>query len=193
MSKLVLATAQDGEPLTESELRTHLKIEDTVEDTYLGGLITTARKALEEMYWTQFITATYDQYFDRFAGELKLRKPPLGNVTSVTYTDIGGSSQTVETSVWEEGLVDGVGVVRLKYQQTWPSDARGHPDTVVVRFTGGYGEADAVPGPIRHAMKLLCGHLHQHRELVVVGTIIAQLPMSVGALMTPYSFKEPNR
>lgn len=193
MSKLTLFTGPSDPPLTATDLRTHLRIDDSTEDTYLGELVDVARATLEEIYWTQFVTATYDQYFDRFAGELELRKPPLGEVTSVKYTDVAGDEQTVATSVWEEGAVDGVGVLRLKYQQTWPSDVRGHPDSVVARFAAGYGEPGNVPGPIRHAMKLLCGHLHRHRGIVVVGTIVAQLPMSVQALMAPYSFRKPSR
>jgi len=187
MVKLVEYTAPTVEPITAGELATHLVVEDPAEDAYLDTLIVTARKALEETYWTQFCTATYDQYFDRFTNPLTLRRSPLGAISSVKYTDTDGTLQTLATSVYEAGLIDGVGIVRLKYEQTWPVDVRGHPDSVVVQFTAGYGAAAAVPEPIKHAIKLECGFLYRNREPTEYEA------QAVRNLMGLYSFKAPRR
>lgn len=193
MSKLVIQTASTEEPISLAELKEDRRIDHSDEDADLGVLITAVRKQLEEAYWTQFCTATWDQYFDGFASQFKLRPPPVGTVASVKYTDVAGDEQTVDASVWEQGLVNGVGVVRLAFNQTWPSGARGHPDSVVIRFTAGYGAAADVPEPIRRAMLLYCGHLYENREPVVIGASVAKVPHGIGDLMTPYSFRELTR
>lgn len=184
MSKTVLITPPGTEPITPDELKIHLRIGDPAEDAYLGGLITTARKHLEETYWTQFVTATYDQYSDRFSSPLMLGHPPLGSISSVKYTDVDGTLQTAATSVYEADEIDGVGGVRLKYQQTWPVDVRGHKDSVVVQFTAGYGAASAVPEPIKQAIKLYCGFLYWSREPDKYEE------QALRACMGPYDFRE---
>ena len=191
MAKLTEITSPTVEPLGVSDLRTHLRIDDGDDDAYLDALITVARKTLEQAHWTQFCTATWDQYFDAFGDPMTLRRPPVGTVASVKYTDTDGDEQTVAATVWEQGLINNVGVVRLAYNQTWPSGVRDHPDSVVVRFTAGYGGAAAVPEDVRHAMKLFCGHLYENRERIITGTTVAKVPFAVEHLMQPSSFAEP--
>lgn len=187
MAKTVLITAPTTEPITPDELKTHLRIDDPAEDAYLANLITTARKHLEEVYWTQFVTATYDEYYDQFSSPLRLSFPPLGSISSVKYTDTGGTLQTLATSVYEADEIDGVGGVRLQYQQTWPVDVRGHADSVVVQFTAGYGAVSAVPEPIRQAIKLYCGFLYWNREPTKYEE------QSIRGCMGPYDFRELRR
>ena len=193
MSKLELQTGPTEEPLSVAEVRLHLRIDDGDEDAKLGMMIAAVRKQFEESYWTQFCTATYDQYFDGFHNQFKLARPPVGTVATVKYTDVAGDEQTVDATVWEQGLVNDVGVVRTEYNQTWPTGARGHPDSVVIRYTAGYGDADDVPEPIRQAMLIYCEHLYEHRGLTITGSIIATIPKGIDSLMGAYSFRELTR
>jgi len=192
MAKLTEVTAPAVEPLDVSEIKAHLRIDHSDEDDDLDTLIADVREALEREHWTQFCTATYDQYFDSFGDPMTLRRPPVGTVASVKYTDTAGDEQTVAATVWEQGLVNKVGVVRLKYDQVWPSDKRSHPDSVVIRFTAGYGGAAAVPGGIRRAMKMFCEHLYDPaRGRIVMNATVTKVPFAVEHLMQPYSFAEP--
>ncbi len=186
MAKIVLETAGTA-LLTANELRTHLRIDDPIEDAYLETIITTVQQQLEEVHWTQFTTATYDQYFDAWTDPLVLSRPPLGSITTVKYTDNDGTLQTVADTVYEAGEVLGVGTVRRKFNQNWPTDKRAHEDTIVVRFTCGHGVASAVPAAIKHAVKLMCGHLYWHREPT------EQDRMTINLLMGPYTYKTLRR
>jgi len=188
--KIAIQTEPTAEPVTLLELIDHLEVVDPVKNEYLEGLITVARRSLEELTWGVFVTQTWDQWFDGFADPLKLRKPPVASITSVTYTDSNGDSQTLASSVYELGDDNGIGIVRLQYDQTWPT-TRGHPDVVTVRFISGVAVASVATG-IKHAIKLLAAHLFENREPLVIGQRISveQIPHTVEALIAPYSYRE---
>lgn len=181
MSEPVLVTAPTDTPIEEADLRTHKGITHRSEDQYLRTLIETATEALQGIAWRQFMTATYSLTFDTFADRLELPRPPLQSVTSITYDDTAGSSQTLATSVYEVVTNSTPGFVRLKYGQTWPA-VRGYPDVILVTFVCGYGAASAVPFRTRHAIKLLATHLYEMREPVVDGGVV-EVPMGIRYLL----------
>ncbi len=160
MAKLTLITAGDA-VITADELRFHLRIGDPIEDKYLETLIETAQKELELANWTQFTTTTFDQYFDAWIDPLILLQPPLISIVSLKYIDTDGTLQTVADTVYEAGEVIGVGTIRRKFNQNWPTDKRSHEDTIVAQFTCGYADT---PAAIKHRVKLYCGHLYWKRE-----------------------------
>jgi hypothetical protein len=85
-------------------------------------------------------------------GAIHVPLPPLQSVTSVTYTDDAGDSQTLSTSLYRV-LNQGFGkaMVVPVYGEIWPT-TRDEPQTVTVRFVAGY---DTVPEAIQNALLLL--------------------------------------
>lgn len=187
--KLVLQTAPTDEPVTAAEAATWLRETDSSRLTTIGELVDSAIAELEREYWTQFCTATWDQYFDAWpASRFLLRKNPVISVSSVKYTDHDDTEQTVATSVWEQADENGRGIVRLKHDQMWPSDCRGHQDDIVIRYTAGYGAAAAVPAPIKHALKVWIAAAYAFPD--GVSTLrLSQPPIAVENLMAPYSYR----
>ena len=166
MAKLVIATAPTIDRVVSAvDLRTHCRIDTTEDDAELQRLSNAAELEVEGYTWRKLRKQTWDQYFDGFDDPLYLRFPPLHSdgVSSVTYTDTDGDSQTLGTSVYETGEIDGVAVVRRKYDQVWPS-TRSHEDVVTVRFVCGYDTADDVPEPIKQAIRLHAGWYYRSRE-----------------------------
>lgn len=188
MAKLVLQAAATSEPVSLEDAKAHLNETRSSEDATIARLITVATESLQHRYWTQFVTATYDQYFDSFADIGVLQRHPVDTVSSVKYTDIDGDEQTVSTSVWEQGDEHGRAVVRLAYNQTWPSDCRGHADSVVVRYTCGHGAATAVPAQIKQAILLMVADLYTFRESVKSARLVP-IPGVVERLMTGQGYK----
>lgn len=189
MTKLVLQTAATERPVLPGEVKEHLGITSSGSDARLVRLTDAAIGKLQQEHWTQFCEATYDQYADHFGqAPFILLRPPVGTVATVKYTDLDGNEQTVSTDVWEQGLVVGLGVVRLAYDQRWPTDCRGHYDNVVIRFTCGYGAAADVPEPIKLAILSLVEHLNEYRGEVSERTLSA-VPKSLDYLMASYSYK----
>lgn len=176
MAKIELTTAPTIEPVTLSELRVHLRIDSSDEerDKDILSWQKTARQHVEQtILHRALLNQTYTQFFDNFANPLRLRWPKLSSITSVKYTlnDSSGTLTTVATSVYEAGEWNGIGIVRRKFEQEWPTDARLHPDSVQVAFVAGYGSASSdVPAPIRHAIKVMVADMYQHPESIALGT-----------------------
>ena len=89
-------TAPTSEPLTLTQVKNHLRIDDTNSDDELTLLLAAARAHVETRTNRQLMRATYTMTFDRWpsGNEIALRMPPLESVTSVTYYDENEASQT---------------------------------------------------------------------------------------------------
>lgn len=136
------------------------------------------------------ITQTWEMYLDDWPAtgcEIEIPLPPLQSVTGITYVDTDGATQTLASSVYQ--IVDrgnSPSAIVLAYNQSWPS-IRSQRQAITVTFRAGYGDTpDTIPGAIRHAVKLLAGHLYENREDTLVGTSIAELPFAARHLLAPH-------
>ena len=163
--KLEVDTAATEEPVTPAEVKARSRITTSSEDGLLSDMIVAARQAAESATWSRFITQTHDAYYDNFAQlSRRLPYPPLASVSSVKYIDTDGTLQTVSTDTWEVGREVDIGIVRLKVDQSWPTDVRSHPDSVVVQFVCGYGGAADVPLSIKKAIVMYVQADYFHRD-----------------------------
>jgi len=84
--KIVVATAPVLEPVSASELKLHLRMDDESygeEYTLLEDYIKTAREHVETITRRKLLTQTWDYYLDEFPDE-DYFKIPFGNLASVT-------------------------------------------------------------------------------------------------------------
>lgn len=181
-----LKTAPATEPVTLAEARIHLRADDDVtdEDALISSLIVSAREYVELLTNCPLITQSWTYYGDCFDGDIEL-KPNLQTVTTVKYIDTDGTQQTIIATDYDVDVAGVVGSVYPAYNVSWPY-ARNVKNAIEVEFVAGYGEAVDVPSSIKAAMLLLVGHWYEHRESVIVGVSIAEVPMAVGMLLNPY-------
>jgi uncharacterized phiE125 gp8 family phage protein len=168
---------------------------NTTEDPYLIALRQTAREYVESFCRRALLTQTWDLKLDGFPcdGEpIELPLAPVISVTSVTYTDTNGDSQTWSSSLYQTDIPTGPKAGRARilpaYSQYYPS-TRDVFNAVTVRFVAGYGAAaSSVPASLKSGMKLLIAHWYEQREAVVVGIGIGVLPVpeTLDALLWPY-------
>ena len=145
------------EPVTLEELRSTVRLteQDDQENADLLAHISSARNYAEEATWRAIPEQTIDLWIDGFQSTIWLPRPPFLSVSSVQYYDQSGDLQTVATTVYETSEDNGVGFIRLKYGQSWPTTL-GHPDSVVIRYKAGYGPAASdVPPQLRQKIKKL--------------------------------------
>jgi uncharacterized phiE125 gp8 family phage protein len=104
----------------------------------------------------------------------------VDSVTSVKYLDSDGTEQTLAATVYELAFRHGIGQIRLKYNQVYPT-TYGHEDAVYVTYKAGYGTAPSdVPMKIRMGLVQLIAHWYRNREAV---TDIAMLDMPRHCMM----------
>ncbi len=177
------------EPVTLAEAKDHLRVtaEDTTQDVIVQSLIPRARATIEDQTLRQLLAATYRRSFGCWPRErIDLPRPPLQSVTSITYVDLNGVTQTLPTTEYQ--VVDdpeGAYIVPA-YLKVWPVP-RYQPEAVVVTFVAGYENAAAVPGPLRQAVLLLVEHLFiQTSPVVDTGAVPQELPWTIKQLIAPY-------
>jgi len=181
--RLELTNKPDDMPVSIDRARQHLRVDETSEDQLIADMIDAATRVAQNFTRRQFITATYKLYLDYFPTEIELPRPPLQSVESIQYYDTDGTLQTLDSSVYTVDNKSTVGKVVEAYGQSWPS-TRDMVNAVVVEFVAGYGDKEEdVPGHIRQAIRLIVGHMFEHREDVLVGVQGYKLPAGAETLL----------
>lgn len=189
-TRQTLYTAATVEPVSVQECRVQCRITDTSEDDLLGTFVTAAREHVENVTGRKLVNQTWDCYFEVLDEPLVLPFAPLSSVTSLKYQDTANAQQTLAATYYETAERDGRPIIRLKYDQSYPSTL-GHGDDVVVRAVFGYGASGAsVPGPLKQLIKWMVGHLYENREFVSIGNTVTDIPNTVQTLLLPYRVVE---
>ena len=140
----------------------------TAEDTYITGLIVTARKICEAEMRRSFITRTYILYLDafpRFGHVLELPMPPCAAISSIVYTTSAGTATTWAATEYQLSATGHTSRLCPAYGYDWPSETLRELDGVAITYTAGYGAtAASVPEEVRHAMMKVVGDLYENRE-----------------------------
>ncbi|MCB9117972.1 MAG: DNA-packaging protein, partial [Caldilineaceae bacterium] len=103
-------------------------------------------------------------------GIIELPRPPLASVTSITYTDEDGATQTLAANNYRVDTAREPGRVVLAPGADWPSVALDSSNPITVRFVAGYADAGDVPGMAKAAILLQIGEIYANREAVIVGS-----------------------
>lgn len=187
MPRLELLEAPATDPVTLAETKLRLRVDISADDSGISRLIASASAHAEKICRRAFVTQRWALVLDAFPRDcfIDLPLPPLASVESITYIDADGASQTMAPAAYMVDKLGIVGRVFLAYGESWPV-TRAQPMAVRIEFTCGYGNAAAVPAPIVSAILLTVAHLDQNREAVITGTIVAELPLGVNALLSPY-------
>lgn len=183
---LIRAVGPVVEPVSLAEAKSHCRVDTNADDAYISSLIAAAREYVEERLDATLITTTWEARYDAFPmWELVLPRPPMqaANVT-VTYRDQGGANQSItsSSSAFQIDAFATPGRVYPNFQGVWPP-VRGDENSVIVRWTGGYGTSGAsVPATIKHGILLIVGHWYANREAVTSGNAV-QVPLTFETLM----------
>lgn len=179
------------EPVTLAEMQTQLRIDSGLDDSTLSILITAARENVEHYQKRQHITATWAMTLDAFpSGDIVLPWPPLIAISSISYEDVAGATQTWLSANYQVDITGEYGTVSPIPTATYPSTEAGRKNAVTVTYTAGYGTtASDVPQSTRLAVMMLGAHWYENREPVVVGTISSELPLHVKTLIDAEAIK----
>lgn len=169
MYGLTLTSAPASEPVTVAELREWCRVDSEAHDAVLTGLGKAARDLVEKTTGRALVTQTWRLSLDGFPWPggwqilrnpsvwpdprtIRLPKAPLQSVSSITYTDMSGNSQTLASTVYDVDATTDPGRITLALGQVWPV-TRPKPGAVLITFVAGYGAATAVPDMLKTAIK----------------------------------------
>lgn len=185
-TSLSISSAPAAEPLSTEEAKLHLRITHDEEDDYIDTLITSSRQWAENVTNRALITQSWRLKLSCFPNKvILLPKAPLASVSSITYIDTAGTTQTLSSSVYLVDAAQEPGTVRLAYGQSWPA-IRSQHNAITVTFSCGYGAAgSSVPASIRQAMLAVLATSYEFREDVTSGTI-SKVPEAAERLIWPY-------
>lgn len=190
-------SAPSAEPVTLAEARDWLKLDATgspethPDDDIVSALIAAARRQCEDVEChNQIVTATYTAKLDRFpAGDcdlIYLPKPPLQSVTSITYIDEDGATQTWDAANYIVHAPDRApGFVELGVNKDWP-DTRDQKNAVTITFVCGYGAASAVPDGIKQWILANVAARYETREAETANRVVKTY---IDHLLDPYRLR----
>jgi len=201
---LIQTTPPAAEPVSVDEVKANSRIIDTTDDVNLALLIATARRYAESLTGRSFITQGWRLVLDGFPACIELERGTVQAITSITYRDMTGATQTVNWAAASNGIQrssDGTLVADLSANPARISPAFGWvwpipmPEigAVAVNYTAGYGPAAAdVPEGVRHWIQMRVATLYENREEVAVLTRgkIEPLPF-FDRLLDPYGVLMP--
>ena len=182
----VVTSAPAVEPVSVAEAKTHMNVTIATDDTFIGTLITAARRYVEQVTGRQLITATWRLSMDRFPCEIQLPYPPYSSTTSIVYTDSAGTSTTLASTAYEIDSDAEPVRIRPAWGYTWPTTREVYR-AVQVTYVAGYGAAGtSAPADILAAMKSIIATMYEFREPVVTGTIVQRVEDVSMMLLWPY-------
>ena len=152
----------------------------------LTRLITTARMQAEEKTGRALITQTWIAKLDDWpycdeGQRIQLPVQKVQSITSITYTDTNGDSQTLAADQYQLTGWDS-SIIAPTYGVVWPS-LYNDVDVVTITWAAGYGDdASDVPEPIKSWIIMQAGTLYENREAAAQGQPFNLFPLADGLL-----------
>lgn len=162
------------EPVTLQEAKDYARIDGSTEDTLITSLIKMARLHCEAFMGKAIIrkTVTIDSF--TFPYQWQIPYGPINSAADITKV-VTIDENDVETSL---NYKANIGIFP---KITITSGDQGYKFRMV--YTAGF---TSVPEDIKLAIKMMVNTLYERREDVIVGTIVADFPLGVKALLMPY-------
>lgn len=173
--------------ITLDEVKAHLRVEYTDDDTLLSGLISAATSYLDGysgVLGRCLVTQTWEQSFEAWGEKIELPFPSCSNVV-VKYFDTSNVEQTLSSSTYE--VLEGVKSSYISWLDAFdnPSLYSDKKASITLTFDAGYGSAGDVPKAIWIAALMLIAHWYDEREAASIN--LSEIPFGVRAMLEPYS------
>ena len=162
------------EPITLAEAKEYAKIDGSAEDTLITSLIKMARLHCESFTGKCLVPKTVTVTSFTYPYQFQMPYGPLlaeNNITKCVTIDQNDVETAlnfeVNTGLYPKLFILG-GAQSFKFKLV---------------YTAGF---TTVPEDIKLAIKMLVNTLYERREDVIIGTIVADFPLGVKALLMPY-------
>lgn len=195
-----VVTPPASEPVTLVEAKAHLRIEHTLDDTYITSIIKAAREYVEQVCWRGWVTQSVELKMNRFPDEVclgsesynfsvpvsKFELPfgKLATLTSVKYLDTAGVEQTMSPSDYSVDDSSIPAKVYRGYGKSWPNTL---PQWDAVRVLYDVGQVvNLIPTAVKQAILLLISQMYEFRTSELTGTIVSPVQFAFSSLIQPF-------
>lgn len=173
-----------GRPVSLAEVRLHLKVDNTDDDSLIEQLLDAATIYCEQFQNRTYLNRTRFLYLDEFPDVILVPNAPLVSVTTLQYIDTDGATQTWGSSNYKVDTNTEPGRITPAYNVSWPT-IRQVTSAITITYVAGYGAGAAnTPNDVKNAIKLLVGHWYEHRE-GVTDLDLEDAPKAVDSLLWP--------
>lgn len=181
----ILVTPPGAEPVTREEAKAHARIDGSDEDARVDALIAAARADVENRTGRALVTQGWRIVRDAVprGGIVRLAPAPVRSVTAVTVYGDDGSPSVVPADEYEVDLASSPGRLVLRRGLGWGVRS---VNGLEVDITCGYGEPEAVPAPLKHAVLMLVAYWFEVREAAEYGIVAGPTASRTAALLAPY-------
>jgi len=170
--------------ITVADLKAHMRVTHTHEDTLISALRSAAISWVEEHCNIKLGSYTARGYLPGFYNSYI----PIGPVTAISEVkyqttadkDYASDLTTLAAGNWYTDEISQP--ARIAFRD-YPSVYEYALTPVVVTFTAGYS---TMPAPVLQAIRLLVSHLYENRQEEVAGTITSRLKFGLEALLNPF-------
>ena len=184
----ILLTPPNSEPITVQEIKEHARVEHSEDDILLSALIAAARQWCEHYTRRAFISQVWDLALTGVPKKrtITLPRTPLLSILKVQVFDDNDNMLTWDSDSYYANIISSPGQIVLREDTSWPASSR-CSNGIVITYEAGYGQdAEAVPSPIRLAIKQLALHWYEYRGDSVSTTMTNRAPLTIEALLDPY-------
>jgi len=187
---LTLISPPVSEPVSIADLKAHLRVTSSDEDSIIAGLGLAARQAIEARYGLCILAQSWRLALDQLPEcAIVLPFSPIISVESVGVVS-HGVTEVLPPAHYEfqAGLV---GRVCLKMPSSSVAEFRtlaGRTSSLgalSINFTAGWIDVNSVPEEVKLAIKVLTAHFFENREGGVADRFYTS-PESLNALLAPY-------
>jgi len=143
----------------DTEVKPQLRIDHTDDDAVLTNLISAATDWVEDVTGRKLVTQTWTVYFADWpdGDEFRLPHPPLQSVTHVKYYETDDTANTLSATTYDVDTSSRLGVIRLKYGESWPTVTLRPTKAIEIQFVCGYS---SIPDALKQAVILQVAQLY---------------------------------
>lgn len=170
--------------ITVADLKAHMRVTHTAEDTLISALRSAAISWVEEHCNIKLGSYTARGYLPGFYNSYI----PIGPVTAITevkYQTTADKDYATDLTALGASLffTDEISQpARIAFRDA-PTVYEYALSPVVVTFTAGY---TTMPAPVLQAVRLLVAHMYENRQEEITGTISTRLKFGLEALLNPF-------
>lgn len=160
-----------------ADMKEFLRVDHSDEDTTITALLDAASAFVSDYTNRHLNTSGTATFFLPSFRPAALAYGPVRSISSVTYADGNGDTQTLSTSLYYLGQVrDNTCMIYFHDVPTLELY-----NALPITVTAAVGSTPTAN--IKHAVRMLVAHWYENRRSVITGTTASEVPMGVHSLL----------